>query len=481
MKQYVLMIAYFFPPEGSAGTYRSLRFARQLVKCGWAPVVICAEPYSYERYDPELLKLVPNGVEVIRVRARDLWQAVQSWRGKRFQEALAKSSGEVAQQMQAAQYHPIRSLVRRAIRLTELFYYHPDLARGWIRPAVDSAVKLCKRKRLDVIWASAGPVSAWLVARKISRATGIPYVLDLRDPHGLSYYDPEVRRPDSVMRRMRRTMHQVFKEAQGVVFLFDSVAECYSRAFPDALDAAKIHIIPNGYEGCIDNSVPSSSDRLNVLYTGTVVSYRYDTLLHALAELKSEAPATAQKLRLRFIGEGMEDVAKLAARLGLSNIVETAGPTSHAEITRLEREAHALLVLGRLPAIAGHELFAGAKVFNYLKTNRPIFAVVPRDETKKVLERVGVSTIADADSPAEIAKQLERLIKAWSSGTLPSLLPHRDQCECYSAERQTEALVRALEGDRPAQAFVYGRVEVPPSLRARVAEGAARMRDYGWN
>jgi hypothetical protein len=474
------MIAYFFPPEGSAGTYRPLRFARQLVKRNWSPVVICAEPYSYERYDPELLKLVPGGVEVIRVRARDLWQAVQSWRGKRFQEALAKSSGEVAQQMQAAQYHPIRSLVRRAIRWPELFYYHPDLAKGWIRPAVATAVKLYKRQRLDVIWASAGPVSAWVVARKISRATGIPYVLDLRDPHGLSYYDPEVRRPDSVMRRMRRTMHQIFKDAQAAVFLFDSVAECYSRAFPDALDLAKIHIIPNGFEGRIDNSRPSSSDRLNVLYTGTVVSYRFDTLLHALAELNSKAPATAQKLHLRFIGEGMEDVTKLAASLGLSNIVKTAGPTSHAEITRLEREAHVLLVLGRLPTIVGHELFAGAKVFNYLKTNRPIFAVVPRDETRKVLERVGVSTIADANSPAEIANQLERLIGAWSMGKLPTLLPDRDQCERYSSERQTEALVRALTGDRPTQPFAHGRVEVPPSLRAQLAEGTARIRDYGW-
>jgi hypothetical protein len=138
------------------------------------------------------------------------------------------------------------------------------------------------------------------------------------------------------------------------------------------------------------------------------------------------------------------------------------------------------LVLGRLPTIAGHELFAGAKVFNYLKTNRPIFAVVPRDETRKVLERVGVSTIADADSPAEIVNHLERLIEAWSMGNLPLLLPHRDQCASYSSERQTEALERALRGDRPAQPFVHGRVEVPPSLRAQVAEGAARIRDYGW-
>jgi len=480
MKQHVLMIAYFFPPEGSAGTYRSLRFARQLVKRSWSPVVISAEPYSYERYDPELLALVPSDVEVVRVRARDPWQALQSWRGKRFQESLARTSVEVAQQMQAAQYNPLRSLIRRAIRFTELFYYQPDLAKGWIRPAVATAVKLCERKRLDVIWASAGPVSAWLVARKISRATGIPYVLDLRDPHGLSYYDPEVPRPDSVMRRMRRIMQRVLKDAQAVVFLFDSVAECYSRAFPDALDPAKIHIIPNGYEGCIDNSVPSRGDRLNVLYTGTVVSYRYDTLLHALAELNSKAPVTAQKLLLRFIGEGMEDVAKLAARLGLSNIVETAGPTSHAEITRLEREAHALLVLGRLSTITGHELFAGAKVFNYLKTNRPVLAVVPRDETRKVLERVGVSTIADADSPAEIANQLERLIKVWSSGILPSLLPHRDQCEWYSAERQTEALERALTGAPASPPFVRGSVAVPPSLLATVTSSATHVSDYSW-
>ena len=65
-----------------------------------------AEPYSYERYDPELLALIPRDVEIVRVRGRDLWQAIQGWRGKKFQATIAKSSGEVAQQMMAAQYAP---------------------------------------------------------------------------------------------------------------------------------------------------------------------------------------------------------------------------------------------------------------------------------------------------------------------------------------------------------------------------------------
>ena len=168
----------------------------------------------------------------------------------------------------------------------------------------------------------------------------------------------------------------------------------------------------------------------------------------------------------------MEDLAKQSGALGLSDVVETSGPTTHAEITRLEREAHALLVLGRLSTIKGHELFAGAKLFNYLKANRPIFGVLPDDETRKVLQHVGVSSIADADSPVEIVAKLEKLIDAWSDKTLFSLLPDHTKCALYSAEYQTEALVRALLGAPAANPFVAGSVEVPPSLRETVWSNA---------
>jgi len=167
----------------------------------------------------------------------------------------------------------------------------------------------------------------------------------------------------------------------------------------------------------------------------------------------------------------MEGLANEAAALGLSDVIETAGPTSHAEIARLQRGAHALLVLGRLPTIRGYELLAGAKLFDYLKAGRPIVGVLPPDETKKILQRVGVSTIADADSPAEIVAVFLRLLDAWSTGTLSSLVPNRVACEAYSAERQAAALVRALEGVPAAEPFVPGSVEIPPSLRDEIGKG----------
>jgi len=160
----------------------------------------------------------------------------------------------------------------------------------------------------------------------------------------------------------------------------------------------------------------------------------------------------------------MEDLAKKAATLGLSDILEISGPTSYAEVTRLQQNAHAFLVLGRPSTVKGHELVAGAKLFNYLKVRRPILGVVPQDETKNILHDLGVSTVADVDSPTEIVNLLRWVQGAWSTGAIASTLPDRSKCELYSAGCQTKALVRALTGVPAETSFIPGRTEIPLKL-----------------
>jgi hypothetical protein len=266
-------------------------------------------------------------------------------------------------------------------------------------------------------------------------------------------------------------LYQLFKGAQALVFRYDTEAECYWHAYQGALDVSKIHIIPNGYEGAIEECVISAGEKCTILYTGTLSSYRYDTLLQALAQFKKASPARAQHLHLLFVGDCMESFADEVAALGLSDIVETRRPVPHAEIIRLQREAHALLMLEREATIKGYELLAGAKLFGYLKAGRPIVGVLPQGEAAKVLQRVGVSTVANVNSSSEIIAVFQRLLDAWSGETLFSLIPDRTVCETYSAERQTAALVRALEGVPPPEPFVPGSVELPPSLRGDIGEG----------
>jgi hypothetical protein len=76
-------------------------------------------------------------------------------------------------------------------------------------------------------------------------------------------------------------------------------------------------------------------------------TYRYDTFLQALDFFRKTEPVQANRLRVLFVGEGMEGLAREAATLGLSDFVGTMPTTSYAEILRLQREAHAFLILGR--------------------------------------------------------------------------------------------------------------------------------------
>ena len=465
----VLMIAYYFPPEGNAAVYRPLRFLKELVKMGWQATVICCEPYRYERQDIQLLSQVPLTTRIVRVKGRDPWRAFQAWRGAQMTSKLAGSSTERARHVAASHHVPWRTKLRELVRTIEACVYRPDIAMPWIRPTIRKTIAVCRRNRPDVIWATIGPLSSGVVAYRASIATGVPYVLDFRDPWGLEYYAEEVRRPVWAKRRDNRMISSMFEKAQAVVFMFESVAQAYLKAF-STLDEARIHIIPNGFEGEVEPFYQAHGDRCTVLYAGTLNSYRYDTLIEGLLELKRKDPKDAVQLRLRFIGEGLQGLAERVASLHLGEGVEILPPTSSADILRLQREAHALLVLGRMPGRNGHELVAGAKLFGYLQAGRPIIGIVPRDETRRILGRVGSPLIADADSPAEIVTVLKKILKAWSNGTLEQLIPDRIACEAYSSNRQIADLIAALNGVSPGKIPMVKTSAVPTGLESEAAQ-----------
>src|SRR2546427_8137267 len=106
--QSVILIAYCFPPDGSAGVYRPLRFVRHLPAMGWSVSVIAADlaPSGWTRYDSALLALVPSETEIVRVRRRDPWQAIQVWRGQRMQEKLSSVPVTTAEQLRAKHHAP---------------------------------------------------------------------------------------------------------------------------------------------------------------------------------------------------------------------------------------------------------------------------------------------------------------------------------------------------------------------------------------
>lgn len=464
----IVMIAYNFPPDGEAGTYRPLRFVRHLPDAGWQPTVIAAQKVRYERYDPGLLSLITDQVKVVRVMGEGVWQTIQNWRAKKaYKGCFEKSSAGVLKTTEASE-SLVRDHVRQIVRRVESCWFHPDLKRPWINPAVKATLKVCQRLNPQVIWATGGPWSSFVVARTVSLRTGVPYVLDFRDSWTLAGSPFDDQRPAWAKRRDRRLLYALFQGAQAVIFRYHSEAECYWRAYPGALEVSRIHIIPNGFDGTVQEFDPATSSptQCKILYAGTITPYRYDTLLQGINVLKKADPSLTERLQVLFVGDGMGPLESSAAKLGISDIVKTIPTVSYAEVCRLQGEASALLLLGLLP-IKGHEL-CGSKVFSYLQAGRPIIGVVPSDEMRSILQRIGVTTIANIDSPSEIAKVFRQVIEAWHENILSTLVPDKKACEVYSAEQQTLALVRALEGAEPNESFVPGAAEIPPSLQEEI-------------
>ena len=471
-----VMVAYDFPPEGNAGAYRPLRFVRHLKRLGWRLTVVSCTPARYERYDPKLVSLVPPEVEVRRVSFCDPWQQLQARRERRMRAGRSADGDETAQaESQIVNQAAYRILLRRVVRKVEASCYHPDMAMPWIRPAVKASVQACARVRARVIWTTGGPVSSFVVGQRASEITGLPYVLDFRDAWTISYNEFEALRPNWARNRDRRRMFALLKSAQAVVFPYESVAQCFWVAYRGALTAERVHLVPNGFEGQVEGFVGpsvSGNEPCLILYTGTVSSYDYYPLMTALHQLRQTDPSFGNRLKIRFVGEGMKILQNQAKELGLDGIIKTSGPVNQSQIGDLQRNAHALLVFGRPREMTGHELFAGAKLFAYLRSGKPILGVLPHDETRRILERVGVSTIADSGSVSEIIAVLKRLVEAASSReALASLIPRPSACMEYSIERQIDALLRALEGKPASQEFVPGRARVPASLEEFIADG----------
>jgi glycosyltransferase involved in cell wall biosynthesis len=360
----------------------------------------------------------------------------------------------------------MRSRIRGLIRRAESWWYHPDMQMRWIGPALEATLRTCARSRPAVLWATGPPWSSFVVARRAAERTGVPYVLDFRDAWTLVDDEFNAMRPAWAQRRDGHTLRELFRHARAVTFFYAAEAECYWRMSAGALDVSRIHIIPNGFDGGVEESLPPQTNKLTILYTGTLSDYRHDTFLEALALFKKRDPTRSPRISVEFIGEEEPSLMKGIEEWGLSDVVFTRRPMPHAEINRLQRNAHALLMLERKPTHRGYELLAGAKLYGYLGAGRPILGVVPEGEAERILRDVGVSTIANAASVEAICAVLETMFGAWCAGRLSSFVPDRAACERYSAKHQTAALARALDGLPPLQPFVPGAVDVVPSLRA---------------
>jgi glycosyltransferase involved in cell wall biosynthesis len=412
------MVLYFFPPLGGVSMSRNVRNVEHLPRFGWTPVVLTPTDGAYSPKDPASLALVAPDIRVIRTRSvepghlRALLAPLGKAMRRRFRENDGRNRRRVRCRPRRAT-GPAPADTRGARRpelhgLRRLVFF-PDDRLGWLPFALFAAIRAHRRAPFDALYSTSSPITSHLVCATLKHLTGLPWVAEFRDPwvgNALAAPLPWLHR-----RLQVRLERWIVHSADRVVCLSPGITRLYRRRYPDVHG---IETITNGYDRAETRPRRTSQPgrRFRIVYTGTLDrALELETFLLGVERLVARRPDLIGRFEVTFYGEAADSCAAVADRFlaerRLGDLIRFPGfvPRQVALDAVADADA-ALILLGEGP---GMGLFVGGKLFDYLGQNRQILAMLPRGDTREILEQLDWGVIADPDPPA-VERAIERLL-----------------------------------------------------------------------
>jgi glycosyltransferase involved in cell wall biosynthesis len=380
----VLVVAYLYPPIFNSGTRRTLEFVN-LPDTGWIPTVLTVANPDPRECDDTLLAEVRPGTRIERAPLM-------------INEIARKIAGWLSPLVDAQRME--KAIEWRLHKLWRL----PDATASWAPAAVEKAIALHAAAPFDAIYATGWPWTSFLIAEKISRRTGVPFVVDYRDLWKAS--DAEWDKTTSLQHLLQpRLERRVLKRASAVI----ATTKSFLKLLPQASLPSKQYAITNGFgEGDFPSASVSGSapdGRIRIVYTGVWrPGYGPDDLYLALQHLKSKQSESLG--RLMVVTAGFPPGR--AREYGLEDLVTELGRVPHSQAIELMLGATALY----LPVSGGLYEYASipGKLFEYLGSGRPILASAQSgSEVAGVLDQVGGTLRLDPGDSVGLASAIEKL------------------------------------------------------------------------
>ncbi|GMA64677.1 glycosyltransferase [Alicyclobacillus fastidiosus] len=380
----VVIVAYLFPPIGGIGVQRALKFAKYLGDHGWKPIVLTTDLAVSATMDEALLADIPPDVEVVRIRdplARLTQRVMQSVGAGRTGDAASMSP-------QPGEVHTggVRSRLKRWLKRCKDLLLIPDEQVLWaIRAAVVGA-NVIRREKVSCVFTTSSPVSAHLTGWLLRRWTRVPWVADFRDPWTDNLHFAADGGRASIERRLERS---VLRGATAITTVTDGFALRFAEKYPFV--ANKTTVIRNGVDPSdfAELERAPSSGKFTMLYAGILYPKRSPAVfLKALSQALRSGRIHSDHIRVEFAGvfdyPGSFANRELVERLHLEKVVKVLGYLSHDEVVRRMENAHSLLLIGDDHPSANQ--YIPGKLYEYLYTRRPIFALLKQGEASSLIE-----------------------------------------------------------------------------------------------
>lgn len=388
---------------GLSASVRAMKFVKYLPDFGWQPVVLTITPPKYFATDESLVAELQNPhIELTRTPTRAAAR-------------LARKPKE------GFEMPPEKSLTLLGkLRQTLAF---PEAQAAWKSLAVAQASDLIeKHKDIALIFSSAPPFTAHLVAVELRKKYRLPIVLDWREPwveNPLQFYATAVQR-----RMLEAAEEQVISAADKLITVNRTIKELLLKKHFGKLTHQQFSIIPHGADAeDFARAKPDvrADSKLRFLYSGvfrdTMSPKPFFTGLKLAFE---KQPELRDRIEARFVGVLSKEHIKSATAMGVERNIEVRGFKPHLET--LQENMKADVLWATLDEIPGNETITPAKLFEYAACGKTLFGIVPEGGAKLIVQEANGVTAHPA-KPDEIAEKILDLARLWKTQQLPVCPP----------------------------------------------------------
>jgi len=420
----ILYLSYFFPPLGGPASIRNAKTVKYLQELGATVDVITVTDIEYNTYDASL-EAETGSAKIFRAASWDLMSLLKklSSKGKvNSQEIYFRSPENLKRILRGI--HPIDDKI------------------GWVYPAWKMGKDLLKQNIYDLIYVSCGPFSSALAAYYLAKSSGIPFVIDYRDYWTLlSDYERDITFLHKYL--AQHWEKRILSSASLIVTATKGIGRDLCKQFGSWLQN-KMLTVYNGWDERdfagtkeLNPVVRDHEKPFTIAYFGVIYARRsLKHLLEAMHQLMKENRIPAG-ITLDLYGNYYPETISQIETSGIAASVRIHTPLPHREALIAMQKADLLLLLINSSSPYGT---LTSKIFEYLRSTRPILALAPaQGEAAELLNACGHEYICAMESTSAIADTIEL---AWQQKDNPRAFTNPAE---FERSHQLKSLYQRLE------------------------------------
>ncbi|HNT52058.1 MAG TPA: glycosyltransferase [Candidatus Syntrophosphaera sp.] len=386
----VLYISYFYPPLGGPAVLRNVKTVKYLAESGIACDVITTREPEYLYRDSSLLAECREE-KLMRTASLDPM-------------SLLKKTGLSRDRGASRFYLQTPERLKLAIRRL-----HPiDDKIGWVPFLIKAGRSALAARRYDLIYISLGPFSSALGAYRLAEANQLPLAVDLRDYWNLlSDYDLQGTRW-----QRRFSLHwerKIYRRAGLIVTATRGIGDDIACAFGSNL-ADKILTAYNGWDEADFTDLPAAEKQpgFTLAYFGNLYARRHLRAFYAAVKTLRVAGSLPKDTRILLYGNFFREAQQDVAHSGISDLIQIVPQLDHWLALSQMLAADVLLLAINSSSPRGT---LSSKIFEYLRAQKPILAMVPaQNEAAGLLRACNQDLICAMESPDSILHCLKRVL-----------------------------------------------------------------------